>query len=88
MMMRIDLETLRETVADGIQALDVALIEMAARVADAEAIRLEYAADMEADAVRKELLAGARAARDIAAGIRKLSNASASSQKSGEELGA
>ena len=71
-MMRIDPQTIRETVTEAIQAFDAALIETAARVADAEANRLEMAADMEVDTARKELLAAARAARDVAAGIRKL----------------
>lgn len=70
--MRIESHVLEKTIRDGILALDASLIELCARAADAEAERLEAAADLELGAQCRELRVGAQAARRIAVAIRGL----------------
>ena len=77
--MRIEPAELLKTVRAAVAALDSDIIEAAARIADAEAERLEQSADREHHGILckacKELRAGARAARRIAIGIRALKEA-------------
>jgi hypothetical protein len=73
--MRIDPAVLKKTIAEGIAALDGAILELAAHTADAEAERLERNADHSTGTVCNELRAGARAARRIAISIRELKEA-------------
>jgi hypothetical protein len=70
--MKIASREIESIVHEGIVALDGALIELAAFVADAEAARLENRADYESGLGRSDLLAGAGAARRIAMSIRAL----------------
>ena len=71
--MEIETAEIAKIVHDGVTAHDTAVVELCARLPDAEAERLESAADNEPDAVlSRGLRSGARALRRVAIAIRAL----------------